>query len=63
MDTPEAKELYRARAGLCELPNANLKTRLGLGQLLVRSLPKVTCVALLVALAANLVTHASALLG
>jgi transposase len=62
METPEAKELYRARAGLCELPNANLKTRLGLGQLLVRSLPKVTCVALLVALAANLATHAEALL-
>ena len=63
MTTPEAKELYRARAGLCELPNANLKTRLGLGQLLVRTLPKVTCVALLVALSANLVTHARALLG
>jgi transposase len=62
METAEAKELYRARAGLCELPNANLKTRLGLGQLLVRGLPKVTCVALLVALTANLMTHAQALL-
>ena len=63
MKTERSKELYRARAGLCELPNAHLKSRLGLTHLLVRSLPKVTCVVLLAALAANLVTHASALLG
>lgn len=62
MQTDEAKELYRARAGLCELPNAHLKSRLGLGQLLVRSLPKITCVALLAALASNLLAHAHALI-
>lgn len=50
------------RASLCELPNAHLESRLGLGQLLVRSLPKVTCVALLAALSVNLLAHASALL-
>lgn len=63
MKTDKSKELYRARAGLCELPNAHLKSRLGLTHLLLRSLPKVTCVVLLAALSANLVTHASALLG
>jgi len=62
METDEAKTLYRARASLCELPNAHLKSRLGLGQLLVRSLPKVTCVALLAALSANILAHAHALL-
>jgi hypothetical protein len=46
MDTDEAKALYRARASLCALPNAHFKSRLGLGQLLVRSLPMVTSVAL-----------------
>lgn len=63
MKTERSKELYRARAGLCELPNAHLKSRLGLTHLLVRSLPKVTCVVLLAALSANLVAHASTLLG
>jgi hypothetical protein len=42
MQTPEAKELYRARASLVELPNARLKGRLGLGQFLVRGLNQVT---------------------
>ena len=36
MQTDEAKELYRARASLCELPNAHFKSRLGLSQFLVR---------------------------
>jgi transposase len=62
MKSERGKELYRARAGLCELPNAHLKSRLGLGQFLVRGLPKVTCVALFAALSANLVAHAAALL-
>jgi transposase len=62
MQTPEGKELYRARPGLCELPNAQLKTRFGLERFLVRGLDKVTSVALMAAIALNVLTHASALL-
>jgi transposase len=62
MQTDEAKQTYRARASLCELPNAHFKSRLGLGSLLVRGVNKVTCVVLLTALASNLLAHASALL-
>jgi transposase len=62
METDEAKRLYRARAGLCELPNAHLKCHHGVAQLLVRGTGKVTCVVLLAALAANLLAHATALL-
>jgi transposase len=61
MQTDEAKQAMRARASLCELPNAHLKTRLGLGHLLVRGLSKVTCVVLLTALAANILAHVTAL--
>jgi transposase len=63
MQTDEAKEAFRARASLCELPNAHFKGRLGLGYLLVRGLTKVTCVVLLTALAANILAHAAALVG
>lgn len=62
MSTEEAREVYRTRASLCELPNARLKCHQGLGQVVVRGLEKVTCVALLAALAANLVQHAVGLL-
>jgi transposase len=62
MQTPEAKELYRARAGLAELPNARFKGRMGLGHLLVRGLNKVTCVVLLGTLAHNILSHAAGLL-
>lgn len=62
MHTEEAKRLYRARAGLCELTNAHLKTHHGTSQVLVRGLGKVKCVALFGALAANLLAHASSLL-
>ena len=62
MDTPEAKRVYRSRAGLCELSNAHLKCHRGLDQVLVRGLAKVTCVALLGALAQNLLAHATSLL-
>jgi hypothetical protein len=62
METPDAKKLYRARAGLCELPNAHFKSRFGLERLLVRGLDKVTSVALLTAIASNLLSHAAALL-
>jgi transposase len=62
MQTPEAKQHLRARASLCELPNADFKSRLGLGHLLLRSLGKVTCIVLLTALAHNLLAHAPKLL-
>jgi transposase len=62
MDTDEAKRTLRARASLCELTNAHAKARFGLGSVLVRGLDKVTCVALLTALTANLLAHAAALL-
>jgi transposase len=63
MQTPEAKELMRARSALAELPNAQLKTRLGLGHILVRSLNKVLSVALLTAFSHNLLVHAANLVG
>jgi transposase len=62
METEEAKQLYRARASLSELTNAQLKSRLGLGHLLVRGLGKVTSVVLLVALTHTLLTHAAVLI-
>jgi transposase len=62
MDTDEAKRLYRARAGLCELPNAHFKYHHGIAQVLVRGTEKVACVVLLAALASNLLAHAAALL-
>lgn len=61
MDTAEARDLYRARASLSELTNAQLKSRLGLGHLLVRGLGKVTSVVLLAVLAHTLLGHAAAL--
>jgi transposase len=60
METDEAKRAYRARAGLCELSNAHLKDHHGTASVIVRGLAKVTCVALLGAIAANIVAHASA---
>jgi transposase len=63
MQTEDAKTLMRARASLCELPNAHAKTRFAMSSLLVRGTAKVTCVVLLMALANNLLGHAAALLG
>jgi transposase len=63
MQTEEAKRTFRARAGLCELSNAHLKHHHGVAHVLVRGLEKVTCVALLAGLAANLMQHAARLLG
>lgn len=57
MRTDEAKQQMRARAGLCELSNAHIKTRFAMASLLVRGLTKVTCMVLLTALTANLVAH------
>ncbi len=71
MQTDAAQQLYRARAGLCELMNAHLRSHHGVSQFLglhqstrrgVRGLGKVTCVALLAALASNLLQHAPTLL-
>jgi len=62
MSTAQAKRVYRARASLCELPNAHLKQHQGLAQVVVRGLGKVTCVAMLAELEANLVQHAARLL-
>jgi transposase len=60
MTTDEAKRVYRARAALCELSNAHLKCHHGTASVLVRGLEKVTCVALLGAIAANVLAHATA---
>lgn len=62
METDEAKTLYRARAGLCELMNAHLRSHHGLNQFLVRGLTKVTNVTLLAVIASNLLQHAATLL-
>jgi transposase len=61
MRTDEAKQQMRARAGLCELSNAHIKTRFAMASLLVRGLTKVTCMVLLTALTANLMAHAASL--
>jgi hypothetical protein len=57
MATDEAKQLLRARASLCELPNAHAKTRFTLSSLVVRGVERVTCVALLVAITHNVLAH------
>ncbi len=61
MQTDDAKKLYKARASLCELMNAHLRTHHGVDHVLVRGLAKVTCVALLGAITSNLLQHAAAL--
>jgi transposase len=63
METDEAKQLYRGRAGLAELANAHQKTHHGITQVLVRGVAKVTCVILLNAIGSNLLQHAPRLLG
>ena len=62
MTTDEATQVYRARARLCELTNAHLRRHHGVDPCLVRGLAKVTCVALLGAIASNLLQHATNLL-
>jgi hypothetical protein len=62
METDEAKALYRARASLCELLNARMRSY-GLEQFVVRGLRKVTNVVLLAAIASNILQHAATLLG
>jgi transposase len=63
MRTDDAKEQMRARASLCELSNAHIKTRFSMASLLVRGLTKVTCMVFLSALTANLMAHAPAFAG
>jgi len=53
MSTPEAQQIYRDRAATAECVNAQARNR-GLTRMPVRGLPKVRCVALLFALAHNL---------
>jgi hypothetical protein len=53
MAMPEAKDVYKERAATAELTNADARAQLGLTELLVRGLPKVTCIALLTALTHN----------
>ena len=60
MATPEAKELYKLRAATAECVNAHARNR-GLQRLPVRGLPKVKCVALLFALAHNLMREVALL--
>lgn len=62
MDTDEAKVLYRARASLCELINARMRSY-GLEQFLVRGLRNVTNVVLFAVIASNIMQHASTLAG
>ncbi len=54
MATPEGKEIYKERAATAEWVNAQARVRYGLQQFRVRRLPKVRCVAPLIALAHNL---------
>lgn len=61
MRTPEAQALYRGRASLVENVNAQLKQHYGVEKLKVRGLVKVTNVAVLTALAHNLLAHGPAL--
>lgn len=53
METPEAKQIYRARGALAEWANAQVRQR-GVSRFTVRGLGKVTTVMLLVAVAHNL---------
>jgi len=62
MEADDAKKLYKARAGLCELANAHQKGTQALTQVLVRGAVKVTNVVLLGAISANILAHASKLL-
>jgi IS5 family transposase len=51
---PAAKARYKERPALAEHANAVFKGRFGLDKILVRGLPKVTCVAMLASIAFNL---------
>ena len=61
MDTEEARVTYRQRAGLAELTNAHMR-RAGMERFLVRGLEKVSAVALMTALALNILAHGAKLI-
>lgn len=60
MKTDQAKRMYHARAGLCELSTAHAKQHRGMSKLSVRGLANVTSVVLLGAITANILAHATA---
>ena len=62
MTTPEAAPIYHQRAATAETVNGEVRTYRGLDVFLVRGLEKVRCVALLSALAYNLVHFGEALM-
>jgi transposase len=62
METPRAKQIYRSRAGLCELGNAQTKGA-GLVELLVKGAMKVKNTALIAAISHNIVHHLGGLQG
>lgn len=62
MQTPEAQEKLAQRAGIAETPHAELKTYRALDRLLVRGVERATAVALLGAVAYNLLHFATHLL-
>jgi transposase len=62
MTRPESQSIYKQRGSTAETVNADLKTFRGLRPFGVRGLPKCRCVALLAALAYNLMHFAEVLL-
>ena len=54
MQTPQAREIYKQRAGIAEFPNAWIKEKIGLRQFRLRGLAKVTLEALWVCLTYNI---------
>jgi transposase len=62
MGTPEAKTIYKERASTVETANAECKTYRGLKPFLVRGIEKVQSVALLAALAYNIIHFGKALI-
>lgn len=63
MQTEEAKAVLRARCGIAETPNAELKVYRGMDRMLVRGVRKVTGVLLLGAIVYNLTHFGEALIG
>jgi transposase len=54
MGTPEAKEVYKERGATAETVNADVRCNRALDRLVVRTIPKVRCVALWAALTYNI---------
>lgn len=63
MKSEESKAIYQQRGSSSETVNGDLKTHRTLGQVLVRGLKKVRCIALWNALAYNVLHFAAALIG